>query len=59
MPMGRRKKPLSASTVDEVVAGSKATPTLPVLVNSPLRRGTKIHDGVFQALHDLGADYVR
>ncbi|MGH9397944.1 MAG: GH39 family glycosyl hydrolase, partial [Terriglobia bacterium] len=38
---------------------SKATPTLQVVVNPPLRRGSAIHDRVFQALHALGADYVR
>ena len=44
---------------DKVVTVSKTTPTLQVVVNPPLRRGTKIHDGAFQSLHDLGADYVR
>ena len=44
---------------DKVVTVSKTTPTLQVVVNPPLRRGTQIHDRVFQALHDLGADYVR
>lgn len=44
---------------DKVVTVSKTTPTLQVVVNPPLRRGTKIHDRAFQALHDLGADYVR
>jgi hypothetical protein len=42
--------------VEEV---SKATPTLQVVVNPPLRRGSKIHDRVFEALKNLGADYVR
>jgi hypothetical protein len=44
---------------DKVVAISRTTPTLQVVVMPPLRRGSKIHDRVFQALHDLGADYVR
>jgi hypothetical protein len=44
---------------DKVVAISKTTPTLQVVVMPPLRRGSKIHDRVFQALHDLGAGYVR
>jgi hypothetical protein len=44
---------------DKVVTVSKTTPTLQVVVNPPLRRGQKIHDRVFQALHELGADYVR
>lgn len=38
---------------------SKATPTLQVVVNPPLRRGSAIHDPVFNALHALGGDYVR
>jgi hypothetical protein len=44
---------------DKVVAVSKATPTLQVVVNPPLRRGSQIHDRVFQDLRELGADYVR
>ena len=44
---------------DKVVTVSRTTPALQVVVNPPLRRGTQIHDRVFQALHDLGADYVR
>ena len=44
---------------DKVNMVSKSTPTLQVVVNPPLRRGSKIHDRVFQALHELGADYVR
>lgn len=44
---------------DKVVSVSKTTPTLQVVVNPPLRRGSKIHDRVFQALQELGADYVR
>jgi hypothetical protein len=44
---------------DKVVTVSKTTPTLQVVVNPDLSRGSKIHDRVFQSLHDLGADYVR
>jgi hypothetical protein len=44
---------------DKVVTVSKATPTLQVVVNPPLRRGSQIHDRVFQALRELGANYVR
>ena len=44
---------------DKVVTVSKTAPTLQVVVMPPLRRGSKIHDRVFQALHELGADYVR
>ena len=42
-----------------VTSVSKTTPTLQVVVNPPLRRGTPVHDNAFQALKDLGADYVR
>jgi hypothetical protein len=44
---------------DAVLRVSVTTPTLQVVVNPPLRRGSAIHDAAFQALHDLGADYVR
>jgi len=44
---------------DKVIAVSKTTPTLQVVVMPPLRRGSKIHDRLFQALRDLGADDVR
>jgi hypothetical protein len=38
---------------------SKTTPTLQVVVNPPLRRGTAVHDRAFQSLRDLGCDFVR
>jgi hypothetical protein len=38
---------------------SKTTPTLQVVVNPPLRPGSKIHDRVYANLKALGADYVR
>ncbi len=44
---------------DKVTGVSKTTPTLQVVVNPPLRRGTPVHDNAFQALHELQADYVR
>ncbi len=44
---------------DRVTKESRTTPTLQVVVNPPLRRGTRVHDNAFHALHDLGADYVR
>jgi Glycosyl hydrolases family 39 len=44
---------------DKVIRISQTTPTLQVVVNPPLRRGTSVHDNAFRALHDLGADYVR
>jgi hypothetical protein len=48
-------------TVDwtRVVATSKTTPTLQVVVNPPLRRGSPIHDTAFESLRALGCDYVR
>jgi hypothetical protein len=44
---------------DKVTRVSKTTPTLQVVVNPPLRRGMAVHDGAFQSLRDLQADYVR
>lgn len=44
---------------DKVVRTSQTTPTLQVVVNPPLRRGTAVHDNAHKALRDLGADYVR
>src|SRR5213080_4155210 len=44
---------------DKLVRESRTNPTLQVVVNPPLRRGTAVHDNAFQALHDLGADFVR
>jgi len=38
---------------------SRSTPTLQVVVNPMIVRGSSMHDGAFKALHDLGADYVR
>ena len=44
---------------DKIVRVSQTTPTLQVVVNPPIRRGTPIHENVFKTLHDLQADYVR
>jgi len=38
---------------------SKTTPTLQVVVNPMLKRGSSMHNGTFEALKNLGADYVR
>jgi hypothetical protein len=38
---------------------SRSIPTLQVVVNPPLRRGSAIHDPVYAALHNLGAENVR
>jgi hypothetical protein len=48
-----------SATWDKVTRVSQTTPTLQVVVNPPLRRGTPVHDNAFKALRDLGADYVR
>ena len=44
---------------DKVTRVSRTTPTLQVVVNPPLRRGGAVHDGAFNSLQDLQADYVR
>lgn len=44
---------------NKTILVSKSTPTLQVVVNPMLERGSPIHDGAFRALNDLGADYVR
>jgi hypothetical protein len=48
-------------TVDwsKVSRVSRMTPTFQVVVNPPLRRGSKIHDAAFRTVHDLGCDLVR
>ncbi len=63
-PHSAKKSPspnVSQVTVlwNKVVGISKTTPTLQVVVNPPLRRGSAIHDKVFQDLRDLGAGEVR
>lgn len=44
---------------NNVVMESKTTPSLQVVVNPLLAKGSPIHDAAFKALADLGADYVR
>ena len=44
---------------ENVLQPTTTTPTLQVVVNPKLRRGSDIHDRAFKELHDLGADYVR
>lgn len=43
----------------QAVATLKTSSTLQVVVNPMLQRGSPIHDGAFQSLQDVGADYVR
>jgi len=44
---------------NETVMVSASTPTLQVVGNPMLRRKAAMHDGAFNALRDLKADYVR
>jgi hypothetical protein len=44
---------------NKVVRESRTTATLQVVVNPPLRPGSKIHDRTYEELRKLGADYVR
>ena len=44
---------------NKTIRVSKSTPTLQVVTNPMLNRGSPIHDGAFSALKILGADYVR
>jgi hypothetical protein len=55
------EEPPAHVTMDwsKVETVSRSTPTLQVVVNPMLRRGSPIHDGAFDALKSLGADYVR
>lgn len=43
----------------KTISVSKSTPTLQVVVNPQILRGSTMHDGTFTALKALGADYVR
>ncbi|MDN5288327.1 MAG: hypothetical protein JWR38_4601 [Mucilaginibacter sp.] len=44
---------------DKTISVSKTTPTLQVVYNPMLRENSPIHKGTFEALKNLGADYVR
>jgi hypothetical protein len=44
---------------DAPVKDVKTTPTLQVVVNAQLRRGSSMHDAAFEALKQLECDYVR
>lgn len=52
-------KPIAITIDWAVMQPMRTTPTLQVVVNPLLRRGSPIHDAVFSALQQLGADYVR
>jgi hypothetical protein len=57
----RAAEPIPAVGIswESVTRISNTTPSLQVVVNPPLRRGSKIHDRVFQALRNLQPDYTR
>lgn len=63
VPTGRLRAQDDPNTVkvdwSKVVRETKTTPTLQVVVNPPLRRGSPIHDNAFASLRDMQADYVR
>jgi hypothetical protein len=44
---------------DQKIIVSKSTPTMQVVTNALLRRGSPIHDGTFNAIKNLGANMVR
>lgn len=60
-PFGILKAQEKSVTInwDSIVFVSKTTPTLQVVVNPMVKRNSPIHKGSFQALKDMGADYVR
>lgn len=52
--------PVTKVTVDwSKTVPSRSSSTLQVVVNPMLLRGSPMHDGSLQALHNLGADFVR
>jgi hypothetical protein len=61
LALAQSKSPPNVVTLDwnKTIVVSKSTPTLQVVVNPMLRSGAPMHDGAFQALKQLGADYVR
>ncbi|MGH7105807.1 MAG: hypothetical protein ACREFT_04810 [Acetobacteraceae bacterium] len=54
---GARVIPVSLDWSD-IASVSKTAVTIEVCVEPPLRRGHPIHDKLFAALHDLGAEYA-
>jgi hypothetical protein len=48
-----------AADWNKTVLVSRSTPTFQVVVNPILNRGSSIHDGAFNAIHQLGAEDVR
>lgn len=62
-PLARAADPADVPTIavewDKVLTVSKTSPSLQVVVNPLLLRDSPIHAAAYQALADLGADYVR
>jgi hypothetical protein len=44
---------------DQTIVESKSTPTFQIVVNPPLRPGDALGKAAYQAVKELGADYVR
>jgi hypothetical protein len=61
LALAQSKSKPNEVTVDwtKTVIVSKSTPTLQIVVNPMLRAGSSIHDSAYQAVKQLGADYVR
>ena len=61
IPLPGRAQETGKVTVqwEKVIRTSQTTATLQVVVNPPLRRGTAIHDHVFESLRDIHCEYVR
>ncbi len=57
--LGGQQAPKLTIQWDKVTVVSKSTPTLQVVVNPPLRPGEALGVASYQAVKDLGADYVR
>ena len=58
---GMHGQQVAALTIhwDKTVVVSKSTPTLQVVVNPPLRPGEPLSAASYEAVRNLGADYVR
>lgn len=56
---GTPEKPVSIKVDWTKTQPLRTTPTLQMVVNPMLRRGSPIHDATFAALKQLGADDVR
>ncbi|MGA8043082.1 MAG: glycosyl hydrolase family 39, partial [Terracidiphilus sp.] len=56
---GQQAKPDLTIQWDKTEVVSKSIPTLQVVVNPPLRPGQPLGIAAYQAVKQLGADYVR